>query len=510
MKTLRLITGDQLSRDISALEDIDPGNDLVFMAEIEDEITSVQHHKQKIVLVLSAMRHFAEALRTEGINVDYIYLEEEGNTGSFSGELLRAIKRHQVEKVIVTEPSEWRVWKMMREFSSTPGIQVEIRTDNRFLCSHDEFSRWASGRKAMRMEHFYRWMRRQTGWLMKDSKPEGGKWNFDAMNRRTLPRNLEIPPRRRVKPDDTTKVVMELIESRFPAHFGDLETFAWAVTREGALEALRDFIERRLYSFGDYQDAMKSGENFIFHSALSPYLNLGLLTPREVCLEVIQAYNQGKAPLHSVEGFLRQIIGWREYIRGFYWMHMPDYQKTNYFAADRPLPSFYWTGETDLNCMREAIETTRRNAYAHHIQRLMITGNFALLAGINPAEVEEWYLIVYADAFEWVELPNTHSMALYADGGLLSSKPYSASGAYINRMSDYCSTCVYNPKTRLGSKACPFNYLYWNFLMVNEELLKNNPRMGLTYRNLNRMDNERRIMIKEQTEDFLARLDSKY
>ncbi len=508
MKTLRLIMGDQLSRDISALADLDPDHDLVLMVEVEDEITAVKHHKQKIVLILSAMRHFADNLRAEGINVDYIDLEEEGNTGSFSGELMRALKRHQVEKVVVTEPSEWRVLQMIREFSSTPSIRLEIRDDNRFLCSKEAFYRWASGRKTIRMEHFYRWMRRQTGWLMQGGKPQGGKWNFDAMNRRALPRNLEIPPRRQIKPGDTTKEVMELVEKRFSDHFGDLETFAWAVTREEALECLRDFVARRLYWFGDYQDAMKSGEHIIFHSALSPYLNLGLLTPREVCLAVIQAYDQGKPPLHSVEGFLRQVMGWREYIRGFYWMHMPDYQKTNYFAATRPLPAFYWTGKTDLNCMREAIETTRRNAYAHHIQRLMITGNFALLAGINPAEVEEWYLIVYADAFEWVELPNTHSMALYADGGLLSSKPYAASGAYINRMSDYCSKCLYNPKTRLGSEACPFNYLYWYFLMVNEELLKESPRLGLAYRNLERLDNENRTIIKEQAEDFLARLDS--
>jgi len=502
--------GDQLSRDISALEGIDPGNDLVLMAELEDEITFVQNHKQKIALVLSAMRHFAEALRAEGIDVDYIHLEEESNTGSFSGELLRAIKRHQVGKVILTEPSEWRVLQMMKEFSSAHNIQIEIRNDSRFLCSREEFAHWAAGRKTIRMEHFYHWMRRQTGWLMKGSKPEGGKWNFDTMNRKKLPHNFEVPPRRQVKADETTKVVMKLVKERYSAHFGDLDNFAWAVTRREALACLRDFIERRLNYFGDYQDAMESGEHFIFHSTLSPYLNLGLLTPREVCLKVIQAYDQGKAPLHSVEGFLRQIIGWREYIRGFYWMHMPGYRETNYFSADRPLPSFYWTGKTELNCMRETIEATCRNAYAHHIQRLMITGNFALLSGINPVEVEEWYLIVYADAFEWVELPNTHSMALYADGGLLSSKPYAASGAYINRMSNYCATCVYNPKIMIGSMACPFNYLYWYFLMVNEELLKKNPRMGLTLRNLGRMDNENRKMIKEQAEDFLARLDSKY
>ena len=510
MKTLRLIMGDQLSRDISALENLDPGNDLVLMVETLDEATSVRHHKQKIALIFSAMRHFAESLRTEGIVVDYVYLDQEDSTGSFSGELNRAIKRHQAKQVIITEPSEWRVREIIENFSTESDIKLDIREDKRFLCSQEEFNNWAAGRKTLRMEHFYRWMRRKTGWLMEGNEPAGGKWNYDALNRRSIPKILNIPQRQRFTPDSTTKEVIDLVRKKFPDHFGDLEAFAWAVTRDEALEALQDFIERRLYSFGDYQDAMKSGEDFIFHSALSPYLNLGLLTPGEICSEVIQAYSQEKAPLHSVEGFLRQVIGWREYIRGFYWMHMPEYRETNYFKADRPLPSFYWTGRTELKCMRETIESTLRNAYAHHIQRLMVTGNFALLAGIEPAQLEEWYLIVYADAFEWVELPNTHSMALYADGGLLASKPYAASGAYINRMSDYCSECVYKPRTKLGEGACPFNYLYWYFLMFNKELLKANPRMGLPYKNLERMGSERRTLIRQQAEDFLARLDNNY
>lgn len=510
MKALRLIMGNQLNREISALQDLGPEQDVVLMTEIWDEVTSVRHHKQKIVLVLSAMRHFAGTLRAEGIEVDYVYLDEDGNTGSFEGELNRALERHQVERVIVTEPSEWRVGEIIRNFSTTPGIKLEVRDDDRFLCSREDFKSWAEGRKTLRMEHFYRWIRRKTGLLMNGREPEGGKWNYDAMNRKALPQNLDIPPRRRFKPDVITKELMELVGNKFPGHFGDLESFAWAVSRDEALEALQDFIKHRLHSFGEYQDAMKSGEDFIFHSALSPYLNLGLLTPRETCSEAIQAYDRGAAPLQSVEGFLRQIIGWREYIRGFYWMHMPDYKETNYFAAERSLPSFYWTGNTDLNCMRETIEATSINAYAHHIQRLMITGNFALLAGINPTQVEEWYLIVYADAFEWVELPNTHSMALYADGGLLSSKPYAASGAYINRMSDYCPRCVYNPRTKLGPKACPFNYLYWYFLIVNKNRLKSNSRLNLSYRNLELMDPEHRSLIEQQAEDFLTNLDSNY
>lgn len=507
MKSLRLIMGDQLNREISALEGIATDSDVVLIAEVLNEVTSSRHHKQKIVLVLSAMRNFAESLSAEGINVDYVCLDEAGNTGSLCGELKRALERHQVKKVIITEPSEWRVWDLIQKFTAAPGIEVEIREDNRFLCTREEFNSWATGRKTLRMEHFYRWMRRRTGWLMNGQEPEGGKWNFDAMNRRALPQNIEIPPRKRFNPDAKTVELINMVENRFSTHFGNLESFGWAVTREGALEALQDFTKYSLPFFGDYQDAMKNREDFVFHAALSPYLNLGLLSPREVCLEVIKAYNQGLVPLHSAEGFLRQIMGWREYIRGFYWKYMPGYQKTNYFNATRSLPSFYWTGNTKLNCLRETIESTSRNAYAHHIQRLMVTGNFALLAGIEPAQVEEWYLIVYADAFDWVELPNTHSMALYADGGLLSSKPYAASGAYINRMSDYCKGCAYNPRIKLGSDACPFNYLYWYFLIINKDLLKTNPRMGLAYKNLERMDSKNCSLIREQAEDFLAQLD---
>jgi deoxyribodipyrimidine photolyase-related protein len=255
---------------------------------------------------------------------------------------------------------------------------------------------------------------------------------------------------------------------------------------------------------------MKAGQDFLFHSVLSPYINIGLLSPREVCEAILAAYHQGSAPLSAVEGFVRQILGWREYVRGVYWMKMPDYGQTNFLNAERPLPDFYWTGETDMKCLREVIEATRRNAYAHHIQRLMITGNFALLTGVAPAQVEEWYLSVYADAFEWVEMPNTHGMALYADGGLLGSKPYAASGAYIDRMSDYCAGCAYDPKIKLGAKACPFNYLYWYFLIANEARLKPSPRMALPYRSLARMTAKHRQQITQQAEQLLARLESQY
>jgi deoxyribodipyrimidine photolyase-related protein len=321
-----------------------------------------------------------------------------------------------------------------------------------------------------------------------------------------LPRDIHIPPRRSFAPDAITRKVIALVGQHFASHFGELEPFAWGVTRRDALDALQHFVTNLLPHFGAYQDAMQTGQDILFHSTLSPYLNIGLLRAEEVCKAALDVYQRDAVPLNSVEGFLRQILGWREYIRGIYWTQMPAYQQTNFFGANRPLPAFYWTAETDMNCLKETIEATRRNAYAHHIQRLMITGNFALLAGISPAEVEAWYLSVYADAFEWVELPNTHGMALYADGGLLGSKPYAASGAYINRMSDYCAGCTYSPKLKSGPKACPFNYLYWYFLIVNAKKLKSHPRMALPYRTLDRMAEQRRAQIIQQSKEFLAQL----
>ncbi|MBT8056774.1 MAG: cryptochrome/photolyase family protein [Gammaproteobacteria bacterium] len=503
MSTLHLILGDQLSRSISALQDIDPEHDVVLMAELADEALYVPHHKQKLVLIFSAMRHFAAELESEKIEVDYVSMEDKGNSGSFTGEVERALQRHGCERIVVTEPGEWRVMEMMQSWEERLEVPVDIRPDDRFLCSLSEFSEWAEGRKALRMEFFYREMRRKTGWLMDDRDPQGGRWNYDSENRKALPKKLSLPRRDRFEPNKTTREVMDMVQNRFSDHFGELDEFGWAVTREDALEALDHFITVCLPKFGDYQDAMKSGEDFLFHSLISPYLNIGLLLPREVCEAALASLGDEHAPLPAVEGFLRQILGWREFMRGLYWLLMPDYADSNFLEAKRPLPDFYWTGKTDMNCLSEAIGNTRRNAYAHHIQRLMVTGNFALLTGIDPAKVEEWYLLVYIDAFEWVELPNTHGMALFADGGVLASKPYAASGAYINRMSNHCGDCRFNPKEKLGDSACPFNYLYWNFLLENEQRLRSNPRMGLAYRNLDRMSSEQSDAIREQAVGFL-------
>lgn len=506
MSTLRLILGDQLSTSIATLSDIDKQADRVLMVEVSEETTYVRHHQQKLVLVLSAMRHFAAALKEEGVQVDYVRLDSKSNTGSFSGEVKRALQARQYDQLVVTEPGEWRVREMMQGWQKDFGIPVEIRDDDRFLCSLAEFAQWAKDRKSLRMEYFYRSMRRKTGWLMDGDKPVGGEWNYDRQNRKSLPRDMTYPVRLRFEPDEMTQDVMKLVKTRFDHHFGELESFGWGTSRADAQQALTHFIEDCLPGFGDYQDAMKSGEDFLFHALISPYLNIGLLDPREVCKAALKAFQDERAPLAAVEGFVRQIVGWREYIRGFYWLQMPGYEHSNFLEAKRPLPDFFWTAETDMNCLRQTIEATRRNAYAHHIQRLMITGNFALLTSLAPAEVEAWYLLVYVDAFEWVELPNTHGMALFADGGLLASKPYSASGAYINRMSDYCSGCRFRPGKKLGEGACPFNYLYWYFLISKEKQLKSNPRMGLAYRNLFNKPEAEIEAIVQQSEQFLENL----
>lgn len=508
MRTLRFLLGDQLTRTISALDGLDRDRDVVLMVEVAAETTYVRHHKQKIALILSAMRHFAEALQAEGIVVDYVRLDEPGNTGSFGEELKRALERHRPDAIVMTEPGEWRVEQDMLTWREELDIALHIRPDTRFVASRADFEHWAEGRKSFRMEFFYREMRRKTGLLMQGDEPEGGQWNFDHDNRKALPKDVLPPERLRFEPDAITRDVLELVESRFADHFGDLEPFGWAVTRADAQQALAHFLKHALPRFGDYQDAMKTGQPFLFHGLVSPYLNLGLLTPLEVCVAAQAAWKKGHAPLNAAEGFIRQIIGWREYVRGIYWARMPAYAETNALEANRPLPWFYWSGETQMNCIRQCVSDTRRNAYAHHIQRLMVTGNFALLAGIAPAAVEEWYLAVYADAYDWVELPNTHGMVLFADGGLLASKPYAASGAYIDRMSDYCAGCAYDVKAKAGAKACPFNYLYWNFLAANEKRLGSNPRMAMPYRTLAKMDPARRAEIVRDAGNFLDGLES--
>lgn len=508
MTTLRFILGDQLDRDVAALADLDVDRDVVFLCEVHDEATYVRHHKKKIAFLFSAMRHFAAELVADGVRVDYVRLDDPENTGSFTDELARAVARHTATRVVVTEPGEWRVWDAMRGWSALVACPVEIRDDRRFFASRAEFAHWAKDRKTYRMEYFYREMRKKTGLLMDGVEPVGGQWNFDHDNRKSLPETVRPPKRLSFEPDAITEAVLELVDARFGDHFGDLRPFAMPVTRSEALEVLDHFIAVALPHYGDYQDAMKAGEPFLYHSLISAVLNCGLLNPREVCVAAERAWQAGRAPLNAVEGFIRQVLGWREYVRGLYWLEMPGYAHTNALDATRPLPWFFWSGETDMACLSHVISETRANAYAHHIQRLMVTGNFALLAGLAPSEVEAWYLIVYADAYEWVELPNVHGMVLFADGGLLASKPYAASGAYIDRMSDYCTNCRYDVKAKAGPKACPFNVLYWDFIARHEERLARNPRMANMYATWRRMTPARQAEVRADAARFLSRMDA--
>ena len=506
MSTLRLILGDQLTPDISSLRDADKSNDIILLCEVFDEAVYVRHHQKKIAFLFSAMRHFAAKLSESGWHVDYVRLDQKGNSHSFSGEVARAVARHKPQGVIVTCPSEWRVLEEMRNWETTLPCAVELRDDDRFYCTLDEFASWAEGRKQLRMEYFYRELRRKTGILMSENEPIGGQWNYDAENRGRAPDDLEVSKHTSFAPDDITNEVLHLVENRFGAHFGTLRPFEFAVTHEQAAYVLDRFIAERLPLFGIYQDAMVEGEAFMFHAHIGLYLNCGLLSPQQAIIAAENAYHAGAAPLNATEGFIRQILGWREFVRGLYWLKMPDYADQNALEAHRPLPAFFWTADTKMNCLKQCVSETRDHAYAHHIQRLMVLGNFALLAGLSPKDVNEWFMIVYADAYEWVELPNVSGMALYADGGVLASKPYASGGAYIERMSNYCRSCHYNVKQKTGEQACPFNYLYWDFLIRHQDRLSSNARMGMMYRTLSKMTDEKRATILADSQRFLSEL----
>ena len=506
MSTLRLILGDQLTPDISSLKDADKSNDIILLCEVFDEAVYVRHHQKKIAFLFSAMRHFAAKLSESGWHVDYVRLDQKGNSHSFSGEVARAVARHEPQGVIVTCPSEWRVLEEMRNWETTLPCAVELRDDDRFYCTLDEFASWAEGRKQLRMEYFYRELRRKTGILMSENEPIGGQWNYDAENRGRAPDDLKVPKHTSFAPDDITNEVLHLVENRFGAHFGTLRPFEFAVTHEQAAYVLDRFIAERLPLFGIYQDAMVEGEAFMFHAHIGLYLNCGLLSPQQAIIAAENAYHAGAAPLNATEGFIRQILGWREFVRGLYWLKMPDYADQNALEAHRPLPAFFWTADTMMNCLKQCVSETRDHAYAHHIQRLMVLGNFALLAGLSPKDVNEWFMIVYADAYEWVELPNVSGMALYADGGVLASKPYASGGAYIERMSNYCRSCHYNVKQKTGEQACPFNYLYWDFLIRHQDRLSSNARMGMMYRTLSKMTDEKRATILADSQRFLSEL----
>ncbi len=516
---LILVLGDQLDAASAAFDGFDSKQDAIWMAEVAEESTHVWSHKARIAIFLAAMRHFRNGLKQRGWRVHYRELEDANNAGTFAAELKVAVHALRPQKLIIVETGDWRVEQAIISVAKQLSVPLEVRVDRHFLSTRAEFAAHVAGRKQLRMEFFYREMRRKHQVLMDGNAPVGGAWNFDAENRESFgkrgPEKTAEPIR--FEPDAITREVFALVERRFPQHPGSLQHFDWPVTRAQAQLALHDFIQHRLAEFGQFQDAMwmedgglfsgtaSRRQTYLFHSRLSAALNLKLLDPREVIGAAETEYRAGRAPLPSVEGFIRQILGWREYVRGIYWQSMPGYLQHNALQATASLPKFYWTGATEMRCLREVIGQTLAYGYAHHIQRLMVTGLFALLFGVRPQAVHEWYLAVYVDAIEWVELPNTLGMSQFGDGGLMASKPYVATGKYIQRMSNYCAGCRFDPAQSTGASACPFTTLYWDFLLRHESLLARNQRMTMQLKNLQRLSAPQRKLIQTQAAELRER-----
>ncbi|MGJ8625158.1 MAG: cryptochrome/photolyase family protein [Yoonia sp.] len=504
MVKLVLILGDQLSDSLSALKSADKTTDIVVMAEVMGEAEYVPHHPKKIAFLFAAMRKFADRLRGQGWTVSYFKLDDDDNPQTISGALLACAQQFGTSAVITTQAGEWRVIKALDDLP----LDVDVHPDDRFIASHAEFAAWAEDRKALRMEYFYREMRRKTGLMMEGDKPAGGQWNFDHDNRKPAPGSVEYSGPMRFQPDEITREVLALVREKFSENFGSLDDFWFATDQGQARQHLAHWIKGGLPKFGDFQDAMMGDEPFLYHAIVGLYINAGLLDPLEVCKAVEEAWIAGDVPINSAEGFIRQIIGWREYVRGIYFLEGPDYTTRNVLQHARDLPWLYWGGKTWMRCLEKSVEQTEQEAYAHHIQRLMVTGNFALLAGVDPAQVHEWYLAVYADAYEWVEAPNTIGMSQFADGGVIASKPYISSGNYIDKMSDYCKECSYKVKDKTGPDACPFNLLYWHFLDRHRDRFSGNHRMGNMYRVWDRMTEDKRKTVLADADAFLEKLDA--
>jgi deoxyribodipyrimidine photolyase-related protein len=551
MDSLRLVLGDQLWLGNPALQRLDAARDRVLMIEAASEGRHVWSHKARITLFLSAMRHFADELRTLGMPLDYVPLDA-AEPPDFAARLLARLRRDQPKRLVCCEPGEWRMLALLQDVCAQAQVPLELREDTHFLCSREEFAQWAkerpvsawtsagaqpasqdapraraaagtdvrkdpghaaTPRRQLRMEFFYRMMRRKHGVLMDGAQPLGGQWNYDADNRAPYPRSGpgEIPAPARFEPDAITREVMALVERQFADHpaAADWQAhFGWPVTRVQALQALHRFVEARLAGFGRYQDAMWTGTPFGWHALLSSSLNLHLLYPAEVIRLCEEHASANGLELAGVEGFIRQVLGWREFMRGVYWLDMPQLADANHYGHRRALPRWYWSGDTQMACMRDTVGQTLRHGFAHHIQRLMVTGNFALLAEVEPKQVCDWYLAIYVDAVDWVELPNTIGMALNANNGRFTSKPYIASGQYIKRQSNYCAGCRYSPAERSGERACPVSALYWRFLDRHEAQLLANPRTTLMARNIGRLRAGERESLRRHSERLLERIDA--
>ncbi len=507
MRNLIIILGDQLDRNSSVFDDFDPTQDHIWMAEVADESTHVWSHKARIALFLSAMRHFADELQQKSYPITYLRLGEHAHA-SLELALAAALDQFNPARVLLTKPGDYRVRENLKAVCAAKNTSYAERTDTHFYCSEEDFQDWARGRKEFRLEHFYRMLRKRENILMVAAKPEGGDWNYDADNRGSFgAQGPGIVPAPKAFPADAiSSEVLALVAREFAAHPGDLAQFDWPVTPAQADAALADFAAHRLCAFGKYQDAMWQNEPYLYHSKLSAALNLKLISPHQVVAAAVAEYRAGRAPLAAVEGFVRQILGWREYVRGLYWLRMPGYVSENALNAQLELPAFYWTGDTDMACLKEVIGQTLKYGYAHHIQRLMVTGLFALMFGVRPKAVHEWYLAVYVDAVEWVELPNVLGMSQYADGGIMASKPYCASGKYIQRMSNSCRSCKFKPDLAVGANACPFTTLYWDFLAQHKARFAKHPRAAMQWRSLERLNPEQLVAIRAQASSLRAHL----
>lgn len=502
MHNVIIILPDQLSENISSLENIDKDNDIIFFYEYIN--LNIKHHPKKIAYLLTCMRRFNQQFDNQNYNIDY--LELDNNIPNFKVDIENIITKYPEYQIRITEPSCFEELSITEELAQEHNI--EILNDNRFLASKEFFQNWARGKKQLRMEFFYREMRKQYNILMDGNKPIGGKWNYDIENRKPPKDSLEFPKRISHNKNQILIDTLKFTKKKFSNNFGDLEPFHYATNREEALIELGHFIEEILPRFGEYQDAMLSNEAYLYHSLLSSYINNGLLHPLEIIKKAEEQYYLNNAPLNAAEGFIRQILGWREYIRGIYWLYMPEYKNKNFLEAQISLPSFYWGKKTNMYCIKESVEHTKIHSYSHHIQRLMVTGNFALIAGLNPEQVDNWYGAVYSDAFEWVHMPNTRGMSLFADGGIIASKPYASSGKYINKMSNYCKSCKYNVNEVETENACPFNSLYWHFIDSHKNKFENNQRMKFVYATWSKMDNKKKSLVLKRASKILENLEN--
>ncbi len=515
--SLGLVLGDQLSERPPVCQDLGLAAPLLLI-ESPEEASHVSSHKARTALFLSAMRHACERWRAQGHTVYYIRTDEPGfeDQPSLAGRLLRFLQARQDQwpeiRLQLLRPGDYRLQQSLRKaLEGRPGLQLVEQEDPHFFCSPENFARWAKGKRQLRMELFYREQRRRHAVLMQvNGEPEAGQWNFDADNRKPFGKKGpgQPPSAYRVEPDGLTREAIADVERWYPNHPGELKDFAWPVTPEQARAAWRRFLDERLDDFGPTQDAMWTGLSIGWHSAIGASLNLHMLEPREMVSDVERAYRQGKVRLESAEGFIRQVLGWREYMRGIYWLEMPSLLEVNHLRATRPLPSWFWTGQTHMNCQKQVIEQTLALGYAHHIQRLMVTGLFGLLAEIDPKEVSDWFLSVYVDAVHWVEHPNVVAMALYATGPRFTSKPYLASGAYIQKMSNYCEGCFYKPSQKVGDQACPYTQFFWAFIARHEAMLKTNPRTSMMVKNWQRMEPQQQETLLREAQARLRTLDS--